>query len=114
MLAGLHQAEMPLRQRQRRVAHDRADHRQAERLDRVAGQPPVPFAADAVEHDAGDPHRRIVGGKALGDGRRRLRLAGDVEHQQHRQAVEPRQVGCRARAAVLAPGCRRTGPWRFR
>ena len=101
MLARLHQAEMALGQRQRRVAQDRADHRQAERLDRVARQPPVPLAAQPVEHDAGDPHRRIVARKTLGDRRRRLRLARHVEHQQHRQAVEPREIGGRAGAPRL-------------
>ena len=114
VLAGLHQPEMALRQRQRGVAQDGADDRNAERLDGVGRQPPVPLAAQPVEHDAGDPHVAVVGGKALGDRGGRLRLAGDVEHQQHRQAVEARQVGRRAGAAGLTPECRRTGPSRFR
>ena len=114
MLAGLHQAEVALRQRQRRVALDRADHRQADRLDGVAGQFSVPFAAQPVQHHAGDFHGRIVGGKAFGDGGGGLRLAGNVEHQQHREAVEPCEVGGRAGTAGRRPECRRTGPWRFR
>ena len=55
MLAGLDQAEMALGQRQRRVAQDRADDRQADRLDGVARQPAVALAAQPVEHHAGDP-----------------------------------------------------------
>ena len=86
MLAGLDQAEMALRQGERRVAQDRADDRHAERFDRLAGTAAVALAGEPVEHDAGDAHVRVVGGKALGDGRGRLRLAGDIEHQQHRQA----------------------------
>ena len=61
MLAGLHQAEMALRQRQRGIAQDGADDRQAERLDGLAGKLAVPLAAEPVEHDAGDAHRRVVG-----------------------------------------------------
>ena len=56
----------------------------------------------------------IVGGKALGDGRRRLRLAGDVEHQQHRQAVAAARGRPPRRSGPGCRGCRRTGPWRFR
>ncbi len=69
----------------------------------VAGQFSVPLAAQPVQHHAGDPYGRIVGRKPLGHRRRRLRLAGHVEHQQHRQAVEPREIGGRAGA----PGLRR-------
>ena len=62
----------------------------------------------------GDPHRRVVGGEAAGDRRRGLRLAGDVEDQQHRHAVAPRQVGRRAAAPGAGRRCRRRGPWRSR
>ena len=55
MLAGLDQAEMAFGQRQRGIAQDRADDRQAERLDGVARKPAVALAAQPVEHDAGDP-----------------------------------------------------------
>ena len=65
VLARLHQAEMALGQRQRRVAQDGADHRHADRGDGVGGQAPMPLAADAVEHDAGDADAGIVAGKAL-------------------------------------------------
>ena len=114
MLAGLHKSEMALGQSQRRVAQDAADDRQADRFDGVAGQSSVPLAAQPVQHDAGNPHRRIVGGKAFRHRRRRLRLARNVEHQQHRQAVEPREIGGRTGAPGLGRECRRTGPWRFR
>ena len=52
VLAGLHQAEMALGQCQRLVARQRADDRHVQRGDGVGHQHPVPFAADAVEHDA--------------------------------------------------------------
>ena len=48
MLGRLHEAEMALGQRQRRVAQDRADDGQADRLDGVGGQPAVAFAADRL------------------------------------------------------------------
>ncbi len=99
VLAGLHQAEMALRQGQRRVPQDGADHRHADRLDGVGGQAPVTLAAQPVEDDAGDPHVAVVGGEALGDGGGGLRLTGGVEHQDDRQAIEARQVGRRAGAA---------------
>ncbi len=44
MLAGLHQAEMAFRQRQRRLARHGAEHGNAERGDRVGDQRAVPFA----------------------------------------------------------------------
>ncbi len=114
VFAGLDEAEMALRQVERGIAQDGADDRQAERLDGLAAQPAVAFAAEPVEHDAGHAHIGVIGGKALGDGCRRRRLSGDVEHQQHRQVVEPREIGGRAGAALAGAGCRRTGPWRFR
>ena len=59
-LARLHKAEMALRQRDLVVARQRADDRDAERLDRLGDEAPMPFAADAVDDDPGDPspHRR--------------------------------------------------------
>ena len=75
MLAGLHQAEMALGQCQRLVARQRADDRHAQRGDGVGDQRAVAFAADTVEHDTGDAHGRVVGGKAAHHRCRRLRLA---------------------------------------
>ena len=60
MFAGLDEAEMALRQRQRGLARHRAENRNAERGDRVGDQRAVLFAGDAVENHAGDAHRRIV------------------------------------------------------
>ena len=114
MLARLHQPEVALGQRHVRVAVHRADHRQPERRDRVAHQPLVPRARHLVQDHAGDPHARVVGREAAGDRRRGLRLAGDVEDQQHRHAEAPRQVGGGAAAARRRRRCRRRGPWRSR
>jgi hypothetical protein len=99
IFAGLDEAEMALRQIERGIAQDRADHRQADRLDRVAAKTAVTFAAQPVEHDAGHAHITVIAGKTLGDGCGRSRLSGNVEHQQHRQAVEPGEIGGRAGAA---------------
>ena len=59
-LARLHEAEMALGQRDRVVARQRADDRNAERLDRLDREPAMALAADAIEDDAGDaePRRR--------------------------------------------------------
>ena len=96
VLARLHQAQMALRQAQRGVAWDGAQHRRPHRcLHRVA----VPGAADAVEHDAADPHRRVKAGQAVRHGGGGLRLAGHVQHQQHRQAEPGGEVGGGAGAA---------------
>src|SRR5436309_3756337 len=90
---------MPFRQVERRIAHDGAYHAQPDRLDDIARQPPVPLAAEAVEHDAGHTDVRIVSGKTLGDGGGRGGLSRNVEHQKHRQSVEPGEIGGRARSA---------------
>ena len=70
----------------------------------------MPFAGDAVENHAGDPHRRIVRGKASHQGRGRLRLPRDIEHQHDRQAEMRSEVGGRAARPGCAGARRRTGP----
>ena len=100
VLARLDQAEVPLGQRHLGVAVHGADDRQAERA-RSASRTSASCRALATwfRIDAGDAHLRVVGGEAAGDGGGGLRLAGDVEHQQHRQAVAAREVGGGAAAA---------------
>ena len=105
---------MALRQHQRFVARDGAQHRNAERLERIGDQRAMPVAAELVEHDAADAHRRIVGGEARGDRGRRLRLARHVEHQQHRQAQAARPDRRPRRSGPACPARRRTGPSRLR
>ena len=95
VLAGLHQAEMALGQRQRSIARDRAEHGNVEGGDRLRHQPHMPLAADAVQHHPADPHVTLVGGEAAHHGRRRLRLPGDVDDQQHRQAEPRGEIGRR-------------------
>ena len=58
------------------------------------------LAADTVENDAGNSHRRIVRGKTPQHGRGRLGLSGDIEHQHHRQSKARRQIG----GGAAAPG----------
>ena len=86
VLAGLHQAEMAFRHRQRRIARHRAEHRHSRCGHGIGDEPAMALAADPVEHDAGDAHGRVVGGDAAHHRGRRLRLAGHIEHEQHRQA----------------------------
>ncbi len=84
MLASLHQAEMALRRREPGIALHRAEHGHSRRRHRIGDQRQMARAADPVEHDAGNPHRRVVCRKPARHRGRRLRLAGYVEHQQHR------------------------------
>ena len=100
--AGLDEAEMTLRQGERVEPRDRADDLHAERLDRAPGEPPMPRAADAVEHDPDHVDAGIVAHAALDHRRRRLRLPRDVDHQEHGQAQRGRDVGRGARAAGFA------------
>ena len=105
MLAGLHEAEMPLRQRERR--HRAAARRAPEcRAPRWRRRPARRWRSlrDPVEDDAGDAHRRIVRGKAAHDRGRRLRLPRHVEHQHDRQAEMARRDRRWRRAGRAAGG----------
>ena len=84
------------------VARDRAEDGNAERGDGVGHELQMPLAADAIEHDAADPHVRIVRGEAAHQGRRRLRLARNVDDEQHRQSKSRGKVCRRAAAAGRA------------
>ena len=114
MLAGLHQAEMALRQAERRVAQDGADHRQAERLDRVAAT-----AARGARCPAGSARRRRC---ARPDRRwqspwRRPRRSATGRRRRAPAAPAGRRAGRDRRPSRCGPApreCRRTGPWRFR
>src|SRR5262245_9162326 len=87
MLVCLHQPEMPLGQDEIGVTRDRAEDGNAERGDGVGDESHMPFAANAIEHDAADPHLRIVGGEAAHQGRRRLRLARDIDDRSEERRV---------------------------
>ena len=92
-LGGLDEAEMALRQGQRLAARQRAENLEAGGGDGIGGEAAVALARHAVEHHAADPHARVQRGAAGGDGGGGLRLAADVEHQQHRQAEPGGEVG---------------------
>ena len=104
VLARLHQTEMPLRQSRRRIARQAAEHRQADRLDRFGDA-----CRGAARCRPGSARRRrcgtagSCGHEAARDGGGGLRLAGHVQHQQHRQAAAaprgrpPRRCGRAAR-----------------
>ena len=59
-------------------------------------------ARDPIEDDAGDGDVVAIVRQARSHGRRRLGLAGDVEHQQHRPAEQCREIG-------RGPACGLTG-----
>ena len=101
VFAGLNEAEVALGQGQRGLARQRAEDGNIEHGDGVGDERAVAFAADAVEDHARDVHRRIVRGKASHQGRGRLRLPRDIEHEQDRQAKMRSEVGRRA----TLPGC---------
>ncbi|KIU01150.1 hypothetical protein QU39_00280, partial [Staphylococcus aureus] len=101
-LAGLDEAEMPLRQDEAGIPHDRPEDRDPDPAQPVLDEAAMARARNLVEDDAGEPHPRIVGPAAEGDRGRRLRRARDVEHQHHRPAVAGGDVGIRPRA----PGAR--------
>ncbi len=105
MLAGLHQAEMPLRQCKRRLPRQSAENRDAKRGDCVGNKRAVPRTADAIENDAGDADGRVVRGKAAHQCRGGLGLPRDVDHQHDRQSkvrgkVRRRATSPRRRARV--------------
>ena len=62
------------------------------------------FAADAIEDDAGDAHRRIVRRKTAHECGRRLRLPRHVEHEDDRQAKMRGEIGGGAAPAGLRRG----------
>ena len=96
VLRGLHQAEMALGQRERSVARNRAENRNVERGNRLRHEPHMPLAADAVQHHPADPYVTIMRSEAAHQSRRRLRLPGDVDDEQHRQAKPRGKIGRRS------------------
>ena len=83
---------MPLRQAHLPIARNGAQHRNSRARDRVGDEAAMALAADLVEDDACDGDARIIADAALYDGARRLRLAADVQHQQHRPAGRRRNI----------------------
>ena len=81
------------------VARQRSNHRDPQRLDRLRDQPPMPLAADPVDHDAGDAEPPVVDGAALDDSGGRLRLARHVDDEEDRKSERRRDVGRGAAAA---------------
>ncbi len=60
VLVRLHQAEMALGQDEVGVTRDRTEDGNLEPSDGVSHELPMPLAAETIEHDAADPHLRIV------------------------------------------------------
>ena len=105
MLAGLHQAEMALGQRSVSSRGSAPRTGTSERGDGVGDQHPVAFAADAVEHDAGDADGRVVTPQSRAPPPPPIcACAGDVEHQQHRQAESARRGRRSRRERPGGPG----------
>ena len=59
------------------------------------------LARHPVQHHARDQYGGVVERKAFRDRGSGLRLAGNVEHEQHRQPVEAGKIGGSARASGL-------------
>ena len=85
MFHRLDQAQMAFRQREIAAAGQRAQHRDPRALHPQPGQPLVPGAGDAVQDHPGQPDIAVAG-KAQRGGGGRLRLAADIDHQDHRPA----------------------------
>ena len=100
--ARLHQAEMAFRQGDIGRTRQAAQHRHAQSLHSPLHQQQMPGAGDAIQHYAGNGDARIIVHAALDDSRRRLRLAADIDHQQHRHAERRRDIG----RSAGAPGWR--------
>src|SRR5262245_49471680 len=83
VLAGLHQTEVALGEMHRLLARNGSEDRKAERRDGRFDHTAMPIAADAIENEAGDVSARIMGSKTAHERRGRLRLAGDIENEQH-------------------------------
>ena len=96
MLRCLHQAEMPIRQRQRCIAAQAAEHRPARLRGRLDEQLRVPGAPDAVVDDSRDIDARPEGGESVDDGASRGRHRAGVDHEHHGPPRGPRNVGRRA------------------
>src|SRR5262249_61585474 len=90
--SSLYQPEMAFGQRKICIAGERAEDWNAERGNGFANEQAMTFAADAIEHHAGDANGGIVGREAADERSGRLRLARDVEDEQHRQS-ETRGAG---------------------
>ena len=84
------------------VAAQRAEHRHAERRDRLAQQLLVVVGADAVEDDPGDVELGVERREAVHDRGRRARHRRRVDDEQHRRAAAASRRG-RSRPARRGP-----------
>ncbi len=95
-----HEPEVALRRGDAIVAPQRADHRHAERLDRLAQQLDVVVGADLVDDDARDLDVGIERAVAVDDRRRAARHRGGVDHEQDRGVQQLRDVRRRGQLAA--------------
>ena len=93
VLVRLHQTEMALGQDEVGVTRDRTEDGNLEPPDGVSYELPMPLAAETIEHDAADPHLRIVRDEPARYRRRRLRLSRNVDDEQNRQSKRRGEVG---------------------
>ena len=98
-----HQAEVTITPRERFIAPDDAEHRQSQRHQCVAEQHLVTGAADAVENDSCQLHRRIQRGKSVNNGSHRLAHGRRIHHQNHRCIDELGHVGGGRWGAITGP-----------
>ena len=95
-LAGLNKSQMPLGQLDGLIAGDRSENPHAGFIEARACQAFVARAADAIQDNARDFDTRPEAREAARNRRRRLRLAGNVEHQDNGQAGECCDIGARS------------------
>ena len=96
MFAGLHQAQMPLRQGKPGIGAQHGQNRHPDRDKRIAQHHLMPVAADPVEDDADNTD--IVAKPCISTDQRRHRLrhAGAIDHQYDGEIQRRRQIGRRA------------------
>lgn len=80
-LLGLHQPQVPLREHHGLFPRQGTDDRKPRRFQRLRSETHVARTTGAIEHDACNRHALAEALEAASGGRRRLRLAGNIEYQ---------------------------------
>ena len=108
--AGLHEAEMTFRQHDLGLLGQRADHRQARRLDSRLGQQEMARTADLVQHHARDLYARIETSRSPWRSRPPIAPARMRRAPATRAGRARRRHRRRRRSVPWAQERRRTGP----
>jgi len=98
-LFDLNESQVPLGQHDGLITRQSPDDGNPGRFERLRCETNVTRTPCAIENDAGNPHTIAKPLKTPSDGRSRLRLAGNVEHENHGPAGRGGEVG----AGPIAP-----------